>query len=65
MARLIGVENCKNCPNVSRLTDWDSPHVTFSCSLRRDARGGYMEVPDPWAIPDWCPLEEATSEDRS
>jgi len=51
MARLLRIDDCSDCAH-------------FSANVTCDLSGG-REVDGDCDIPDWCPLEEASDDDRS
>lgn len=63
MARLLRIENCGECPHAN--VEWGSRGQAWGeCTKVTGSLGGPKPIPN-MILPDWCPLEEAASEDRS
>ena len=55
MKIMIIVDECFQCPHIFRL----KPDSKSVCDLKEKA------IPDPYTIPSWCPLPDATEKEVS
>ena len=47
MSKMLEITNCKDCPNCEYVDSWDYYYCVYHVG---------DVIPEPDAIPDWCPL---------